>query len=169
MASRKFVRSGPKRLTSWFQFSPSSTALGVSTSAVLVSSLNAAALALRPFTIVRSHFVFQLDSDQAAAIEIQAISHGLAIVSDQASAVGITAIPTPTTEAASNLWFMHSYAFVDESNLTDRTRGVTRWSVDSKAMRKVEVGQDMVSVVEGGGIGFGMNILIAGRVLVKHN
>ena len=171
MARRPFVRGrgGPKRTTTWFQFLPTDITLASAGTATLVFTLNAAALALRPFTIVRSHFRFFLRSDQAAAIEQQAIAVGLAVVLDQAAAVGVAAVPTPATDMASDLWFVHSTMFGDESNLTDRTRSGVGWSVDSKAMRKMDIGQDLALVVEGGGIGAGMIVSIAGRMLVKNN
>ncbi len=108
-------------------------------------------------------------SDQAAAIEQQAVALGLAVVSDQAVAVGVTAVPTPVTDMASPLWFVHQLLFGEESALTDRTKPQTRISIDSKAMRKVEVGQDMVIVLENGGIGSGSITRIGGRILVKNN
>ncbi len=64
-----FVRRGgsQRRQTLWFGgVSVQSTLAGAST-AILQTSLNAAALALRPFTVVRNHgFVF-LESDQVVA------------------------------------------------------------------------------------------------------
>ncbi len=171
---REFVRGASairsSRLTTWFQFVPTETTMASTGSTVLVFTLNAAALALRPFTVVRSHFLIGLRSDQAAAIEVQRAAMGIAVVSDQASAVGITAVPTPVTEAGSNLWLLHQFIFADESNLTDRTRGETHTQVDSKAMRKVEVGEDLVVVVENGGGSVGGSIItLAGRLLVKNN
>ena len=173
MARRDFRRGAAavrsSRLTTWFQFQPVSTTIATNNGTNLVFSLNATALALRPFTIVRSHFELALQSDQAAAIEEQSIGFGIAVVSDQAVAAGIGSIPTPVTEAGSNLWFMHHFLFADESNLTDRTRNGQFRAYDSKAMRKVEVGQDLVVVLEGGGIGGGTITRIAGRLLIKNN
>jgi len=132
-------------------------------------SLNAAALALRPFTIVRTRMELQLRSDQAAAIEFQRASFGLAVVSDQAVAVGVTAVPTPFTDMGSDLWFVHQNLWGDESNLTDRTRPSTYVTIDSKAMRKVDIGQDIVVVAEFGTGGGGAILGAAGRMLVKVN
>ena len=69
---RSFVRGAAaisaKRQTSWFQFVGADVTMTV-TGGTIIFSLNAAALALRPFTVIRSHFELQLQSDQAAAIE----------------------------------------------------------------------------------------------------
>jgi len=157
------------RLTTWFQFVPTEVTSGTSTGGSLIFTLNAAALALRPFTIVRSHFEFWLRSDQEAAMEEQSVAVGLAIVSDDAVAVGVTAVPAPRANAASNLWFLHQFIHADESKLVDKVRPETRISVDSKAMRKVEVGQDLVVVMQGGAIGGGFTLGVAGRMLIKNN
>ena len=167
MAHRRgFVRGDrPKRLTSWLGISLVATT-HAGASSTLVLSLNAAALALRPFTVVRTHMEYQLRSDQSAAIEFQEAAFGLAVVSDQAVAVGVTAVPTPITESASDLWYLHKWILADESSLTDRTRSSTRVTVDSKAMRKVDIGQDIVGVMESAG---GLILTSAGRMLIKVN
>ena len=159
-------RSGPRRLSTWIDLVPAEDSLGGNVG-FFTASLNAAALAFRPFTIVRTHLEIVLRSDQAAAIEVQIAAVGLAIVSDQAVAVGVTALPTPISDAASNLWFLHKYVFADESSLTDRTRGQTNLAVDLKAMRKVEQGQDMVVMLETQATG--AVITTALRMLLKMN
>ena len=169
---RDFVRGASairqRRLTTWFQFAPVATSLAALNTLVLVFSLNAAALALRPFTIVRTRFELELRSDQAAAIENQAAAMGIAVVTDQASAVGVTAVPTPITEMGSNEWLALQLMYADESNLTDRTRSGSRYTVDSKAMRKVEVGQDVIVVVENA-LAAGSTVTVGGRMLIKNN
>ncbi len=169
---RDFVRGAAairqRRLTTWFQFSPADSTMTASGGSAIFS-LNAAALALRPFTIVRSHFEIGLRSDQEAAVEQQRVGFGIAVVSDEATAVGVTAIPTPVTEAASNLWLLHQYIFGEESRLVDKALPERQVSIDSKAMRKVEVGQDVVVVAELAGVGGGVIITVAGRMLIKNN
>ena len=112
---------------------------------------------------------WQLSSDQAAAIERQSCSFGFAVVSDQAVAVGVSAVPTPVSQMGSDLWFVHENMWADESNLTDRTRSASRGSIDSRAMRKVDIGQDIVSVVELGTVSSGLIFEVAGRMLIKVN
>ena len=90
------------------------------------------------------------------------------MVSEQASAIGVTAIPTPVTDMASDLWFLHQNMWADESNLTDRTRSASRGSIDSKAMRKVNGDEDIVFVSELGTIPSAGCILgMSGRFLLK--
>ena len=169
MARRNVVRAA-KRKFLWLQFAPSEATSGVGM-AQLFFSLNAAALALRPFTIVRSHFEVMVRSDQEAAVETQIAAIGLAVVSDQAVAVGITAVPTTLTEAGSSLWFMHRFLFGEENSLFNLLKPTPTWALDSKAMRKVEVGSDLVVVGENGNVGGSGGIIttVAGRILIKTN
>ena len=127
MARRDFRRGAvairKSRETTWFQFQP----LEVATVAggIIMFSLNAAALALRPFTIVRSRFEVALRSDIAGGSEIQRAAYGIAVVSDQALAVGVTAVPTPITDMGSNLWLLHGLIYGDEGTLVDVARPET--------------------------------------------
>ncbi len=159
----------PKRQTLWFFFAPAANTVSGG-SAVLTHSLNAAALALRPFTIVRSRIEIFIRSDQVAATEDQSAALGFAVVSDQASAIGVTAIPTPVTDMGSDLWFVHQNLFGSEFGDSAGGNGAARgrgWIVDSKAQRKVEDGQDVIAAVEDAGLGGGTRIFMAGRVLIK--
>jgi len=173
MANSRLIRShssrlvrGSKRHTFWFGFGVASTTLSA-TGGTIIYNLNAGALALRPFTVVRTISEFFLSSDQAAAIETQQVAFGWAVVSDQASAIGVSAVPTPTTDLGSELWFFHKFIFGDESNLTDRTRSGQRVSVESRAMRKVDEGQDVVGVAELDAGSTGAALVTGGRMLIK--
>ena len=172
MAHRNFRRGAQAirkaRETLWLFIGSTDTTLTAAGGSIIVA-LNAAALALRPFTIVRTHFEVAVRSDQAAAIETQAVGVGFAVVNDQALSVGVTAVPTPVSESGSSLWFLHRFIFADESNLTDRTRSARFVEIDSKVMRKVDLGQDLLGVVEldttaGSG---GAIVSVAGRMLIK--
>ena len=168
MAGRmRHVRSARKSL--WLQFAPADVTLTSSGSVNLSFSLNAAALALRPFTVVRSHFEVMVRSDQEAAVEQQQIGFGLAVVSDQAVAAGVASVPTPLTELGSSLWFVNRLIFGEESRLVDKALPARSVQIDSKAMRKVEVGMDIIVVAENGTIGGGAIISMGGRVLIKTN
>ena len=163
------VRGGMKRReTVWFQFAYQANTMAASATAILSTVLNAAALELRPFTIVRSRFVWQSRSDQSAATEAFIGNIGMAIVSDQASAIGVTAVPTPATDLGSDLWFLIQQ-WIGRFVLvgTDVTTEHTFREIDSKAMRKVDIGQDMVIVKEAGIGESGVIISHVGRMLVK--
>ena len=169
MAGRRpMVQRSTRRLSTWLQFNNVSTTITAG-GGTLIFTLNATALALWPFTVVRSHFELELLSDQAAAIESQAASFGIAVVSSESSGAGVTALPTPATDMGSDLWFVHKNLYADESVLTDRTRPSTKVSIDSKAMRKVNGDQDVVVLAELNAGASGFIINITGRMLIKVN
>ncbi len=164
------VRSGQrKRETAWFDIGATRTTLAGGTP-VLFTGLNAAGLSLRPFTIVRFRGFLHCASDQIAASEGYMAHMAIAIVTDQALAIGVTAVPNPVADRGSDLWFLYEtlagrILFGDATGFT--TAGVTK-EVDNKAMRKVDIGQDMATVVETEAGTFGGSILTkVGRMLVK--
>jgi len=75
-------------------------------------------------------------SDQTGATEDQHAAYGAAVVSDQAVAVGVTAVPTPITDDFSDLWFVYERligTFVTTgAGLTNKSYETV---IDSKAMR----------------------------------
>ncbi len=166
---RTALRQGQRRESLWVGVDLVNTSIGGGT-AVLVSSLNAAALALRPFTIVRTRLHLFLNSDQQIASENQFAAVGMAVVSDQASAIGVTAVPTPITDLASDLWFLHQwmtseFIFATAVGLGGSAGKVME--VDSRAMRKVEDGEDAIVCVESDAVSNGVEFGTMGRMLVK--
>jgi len=165
-----FIQRGGrmKRESLWLFQQFSSNTLAASATAALATSLNAAALALRPFTVVRTHMNWQVISDQSAATEVYIGNIGMAIVSTQAVAIGVTALPTPATDLGSDLFFMIQQ-WISEFTLvgTDVTTDVVSRQIDSKAMRRVNEGQDLVQTVEAGIGGAGIVIRTVGRQLIK--
>ena len=173
---RSFVRGAAaiaqKRLTTWLQFVPSEVNLASANSAALVFSLNAAALALRPFTIVRTRFIWHVFSDQEAADESQQTALGIAVVSDESVAAGVGSVPTPMSSMGSDFWLLHEISlgrFQVNSSIgyESRTGYVNR--IDSKAMRKVDQGQDIIVVIENGATSEGTSNTMGGRMLIKVN
>ena len=164
-------RSGRNRRESlWLFVTENAASLALATSAVISNSLNAAALALRPFTIVRSRIHLNIQSDQQAGSEDQVGAFGIAVVSDQAVAIGVTAVPTPVTDLGSDLWLAHQYMTASlalNSAVGFDAQFTTNFDLDSKAMRKVEEGQDIVFVKERGTLGDGITLFSAGRMLIK--
>ena len=163
-------RSGAmRRETQWFNLLEFNLTLAAG-AATLISQLSATGLALRPFTVVRVRGVVGIRSDQEAASEDLTGAYGMCVVSDQAEAIGVTAIPTPITDSVSDLWFVYQY-LIGRLQVTPAGTGPW-WSdmtiVDSKAMRKVEEGQQLVEVVENG-VQSTDGIVIAGgvRQLIK--
>jgi len=167
-----FITRGGRqvRQSVWAGFTPAGftfTAAG----GTLLFSLNATALALRPFTVVRTRLSALLISDAPGAAETYGAAMGMAVVSDQAAAIGITAIPTPITDVGSDLFFV--YQLMMGSNLFTTSgagaQGVN-FEIDSKAMRKVGDDSDVVMTAEFSTLsaaGQGSTLFIGGRQLFK--
>ena len=170
MARRDFRRGAvairQARQTVWFQFAPITATL-TAVGGTVYFTLNAAALALRPFTIVRSRFQAMIQSDQAGATEHQVGAVGLAVVSDEAATAGVASMPTPITEMASDLWFVHQLAMAAEFQSTTGGTPAGVFEIDSKAMRKVGIGQDIAVIAEFSSAGSGFLLTLGGRMLVK--
>ena len=173
MARRPFAHSrAPRRATSWLDL-PAAVTILTSGGGTIVLSLTAAELAKRPFTIVRTHIELLFSSDQLTADEGQIGAVGMCVVSDQAEAIGVTAVPTPVTDLSSDLWFVHrsminEFAFITAAGFDGN--GGSHYTVDSKAMRKVNDDQDVLMVVEiDGSLSNGASIRSMGRVLIKEH
>ena len=138
-------------------------------SAILVGSLNAAALLLRPFTITRTRMDVLWSSDQNVAGEEPFGSMGCIVVSDTAAALGITAIPDPVSSPEGN-WFVYQplqakFLFITAAGFeSDAGHHIT---VDSKAMRRVGADEDIAIVCGNSAAAHGGRIAIQGRMLFK--
>ena len=168
--SRSYANKFARRLTVWTSALPNSTTLASTSTAALTASLGAGLLAMRPFTIVRARGIIHVISDQAAQTESYQVGHAHAVVSDQASAVGVTAVPTPYADMGSDLFFVYeqissTFRFVSGVGF-DEPAGVTH-IFDSKAMRKVNEDQDVVSVLETSAISSGCVVIDSWRYLIK--
>jgi len=150
--------------------SPVDTTLAVANTAVLSHVLTTAEKALQPFTIVRTRGIFRIRSDQSIATEIQMASLGISVVSAQAVAIGVSAVPTPATDRASDLFFVYesltsALRFISGVGFEEQSGVMMQF--DSKAMRKVDEGADVAVVQESESVSAGLNALIAFRMLIK--
>jgi len=75
-------RDSIRRKSVWISFMPTQTVITPASTAVLIATMSASALALRPFTIVRTRGLLNYRSDQAAATEVYGCGFGMAVVSD---------------------------------------------------------------------------------------
>ena len=160
-------RRFPGRLTEWFgdPFATSETALAASTFQI-ISSLSAAGLAKRPFTITRTVGTLMVASDQTAAGEFPSGAIGGMVVSEKASTTGATAIPDPVTEASSDEWYMYeSWALKQRATPNDGSFLIRHF--DSRAQRKVQDGEDFVFVIANASAADGCVFTFMVRTLVK--
>ncbi len=148
-----FVRRGGvmRRETVWVALPRVTATLGGAPTAIMINTLSAGGLALRPFTIVRTRGVVQVVSDQNIATETYLGALGISVVSEQAIAIGVTAVPTPVTDQGSDLFFVYEEVigrFEFGSNIGFDAAGGRFIQYDSKAMRRVNEGSDVAVVVE---------------------
>ncbi len=162
-------RRAVKRDLVWFTavVGASSQAVGAA-SVVLTGTLNSAALALRPFTVMRTHLLLTAESDQIAATEDPFGSLGMIVVSEAAAAAGVASVPTPGTEPDASwiVWqgWQSSFVFLDATGTS--SAAANQYEVDSKAMRKVGIDDQLIIVLENSHSTFGAEITYNGRVLV---
>ena len=154
------------RETLWAEFSSTGTIITGPQGNALLNTTGAPLTDILPWTIVRVRGYIHLESDQNAAAENQAIAIGMAVVSDQAVAIGVTAVPTPVADGGSDLWFMYQQLMT--SSVVDGNLGIGM-EYDSRAMRKVEDGQQLVVVLgtEVAALTAGVFLRHMGRLLIK--
>jgi len=163
------VRSGAKRTTTWIGDRADAAVLAGSTKTLFLS-LSAGALLLRPFTIVRTHLEIYFRSDQQAASENAQGAFGEIVVNDIAAALGATAVPGPVTNPEDD-WFVYqglsnSIVFTTGVGYNEGDGAGVRYTIDSKAMRKVDAGDDVITVIELS-TAPGATIMLEGRQLIK--
>ncbi len=168
-ARGRFVRPAP-RTKMWIGGGVGSVTLP-SASDILVSSLSAGALALRPFTILRTHQLVHYFSDQFAASETVFGTFGHLVVTEQAAAIGITAIPDPSgisgdPEADWFVWQAMSDRVIRQTDVGFQSIVGVQYSIDSKAMRKVGP-DDQVVTVFSQEASFGATMITNGRTLIQ--
>jgi len=155
-----------KRATEWFAtVAADDSATLNANSAIILHSFDAAEKAKLPFTIMRIRGYLFVVSDQVAANEDFIGALGMAVVGDQATALGVTALPDPVNEGDSDLWFVHRY--FAGNNTVAIGNSVVQMDLDSKAMRKVEQGQDFFSILRNASATTGFDFWLSFRMLIK--
>jgi len=133
-----------------------------------MASGNAAFLAARPFTIIRVRGVLSINSDQVVASEEPMGAIGMAVVSDEAVAAGLGSLPTPIGSEASDKWFVWQamMAPFSLSAVGSSSQG-GEYIIDSRAMRKVNDGEDLIVMAENASSVHGLDYLFLFRFLIK--
>ncbi len=150
MARNRFRASSRARpKTQWGIINDTPTTIAGS-SAVLLFSGNAAFLAARPFTILRTHVLLHYFSDQSAASETYQAAFGMGVATEAAVAAGVASVPTPISEPEAT-WFVYEPLFgtfdlADATGFNEPSGYLAR--VDSKAKRKVTVNDDVYGAIE---------------------
>ncbi len=107
-----------------------------------------------------------VESDQITALEAPFGAFGLAVVSKAAVAAGSGALPIPYTEQDFDAWFVHQFWATNWRFNTSGASPSNVYEFDSKAMRKVEDGDDIVSMFENGNAAQGVQYVAIWRMLL---
>ena len=168
MARRPVVlaRDRSKRGNVWIGITIESTVGGAAKT--LLASLNAAALLLRPFTVVRTRGILSIRSDQVAVTETARGALGLIVASDEAIAAGAASVPGTVSNPTAP-WFVYEpwvHTILFATAAAFNSPASTSVVVDSKAMRKVGQNEDVGFTMELA-TAPGAIIVFQGRMLVK--
>ena len=169
VARRSFSgRRSPGRLTEWFSQDFQTGVLQLTANTFqLTTSLTAAALAKRPFTITRTIGSLYVRSDQVAAIEDPFGALGMMVVSEKAVATGATAVPDPVTQAGSDEWFVYQTFYVGGNSTANAGRDWAVYHFDSRAQRKVQDGENIVVVLANANTAHSVTFIQNFRMLIK--
>ena len=163
-----FSRPAPKTKV-WIGAGVANAAIAGSAT-VLYSTLNAAALALRPFTILRTRLIISVTSDQITASEFVQGTFTKQVVTEAAAAAGVGSVPSGITEPDADYFvymgFMAEFILSSAVGLFDNTGEGRNWVVDSKAMRKVGIDDQVVTIIENR-VATGLLLAVEGRTLIQ--
>ncbi len=170
-ARSRFTRP-PPRTKMWIGEGVGSTAIAASAVSV-IGTLSAGADLLRPFTVLRTRMDASLLTDQNAQTETMFGTLGEIVVTDAASAIGVTAIPDPSviTGNPEADWFLSQPMWQQlrfGSSIGFEQVAGPRYVIDSKAMRKVGPDDDLVLVFSNDTAVGGLLITMGRQLIQLH-
>ena len=169
--SGNVMRSGRlRRATQWIGFPiTQDTLVGLGANNFVLFG-NAALEALAPFTVIRTRGFIFAASDQAGVTEDVALAYGHCVVNAAAISIGVTALPAPDTDVSADFWYVYEQVVTQFTFLSSvgiqSVGGVLKY-FDSKAARKVEEGQNIISMAETSTTSEGVALTTGFRTLIK--
>ena len=160
------VRS-QRRLTQWFGSADISAPVSLAAgAAVLDQSL---VFITEPITVIRTRGIITVSSDISTQSESPFGALGMAVVSEEALAIGVTAMPTPISNSSSDLFFLHQYFAAPQDSGSDiGFANISQtFAFDSKAMRKISPDENLVVTVENASGVHGLEFILQFRTLIK--
>ena len=118
-------------------------------------------------TILRTRIELFVVSDQNAVPEFQQGAFGMYVVSDLAFAAGIASIPSPVAQGSDDGWFVHQTFIQMSDQISGGGNYGSRWSIDSKAMRKIPEGATVAIVIENSSLFNAFQFAVGVRMLSK--
>jgi len=159
-------RAGPKRSTQWLGSADDTATVNLAANASVIDQTFAFG---EPATIIRTRGTLWVGADQKAADETAFGAMGMAVVTDAAAAIGVTAVPLPSGASDDDAWFLWLPWFTDirvSSQVAVNFNIHSRFDFDSKAMRKVHDGSTAVVVLEND-TSVGVDFVMLFRMLIK--
>ena len=162
--ARRFVRPVGSRLRTrktWGGFTSGAAWVAVAGSQ---SSILGSFVAGTDVTVLRTRGLLSIRSDQEGIDEEVNGALGLAVVSEDAFGIGVTAVPTPIADIGSDAWLMwmpfsHAFRFAAAVGLNEPIQSM--FTIDSKAMRKFHADERVVVVIENEPtVGFELNLMV---------
>ena len=151
-SSRFRQRSGvSRRLTAW-SVGPVSPVIDIAAAGANLFSANSQAI-VDGLTIVRlrGEYTFSLRTVTTIGDGWESAAVGVCIVSENAAAVGVTAVPSPLADVGWDGWLFHRlHGAITGLNVTEvqSTFNSFRIEMDSRAMRKQKQTDVLIGVVE---------------------
>ncbi len=121
-----------------------------------------------PATLMRSRGNWIAVIDGPTDQDIKCVGAGLIVVSDEAFAAGVAAVPSPVDDLNAP-WLWHDFVTLMAKSATQEASlgsGVYRGVIDSKAMRKVHPNETLVFVVDGTNLSGTPNVDVSAAVRV---
>jgi len=165
---------GQRRLTDWIggvSAVPTEEVALAGQTAVILSSFDTrinGQAPLAPFTIVRTRGLLTvMPTVTSSSVQVMG-AYGICVVNGEAFDAGIASIISPWTESFDDRWLYHTYFNVSWVFTTDQGSADGHYNsvIDSKAMRKMELGDVLVAIAENASAN-GCSIQNNFRTLVK--
>ena len=172
MARRPFrgpasaLRQGQRRKTTWIGIADQAFVSVSANSSAIIQSFEIDGNFDEPITVVRVRGALQVVPQTFATDQNIIGALGVGIVSDQAFAAGAASIPGPWTNSSWDGWFLWQPVTYFFEVTTDIGRLVfPQFTLDSKAMRKVEANETIVTMFESQGPA--VSVSAPTRLLIK--
>ncbi len=159
-------RTGPRRSTQWLGSADDTAVTALGSNVTLLDQTFAFG---EPGTIVRTRGTLFVRPSVNTANATGFGVLGMAVVTDAAAAIGVTAIPAPSGASDDDAWFLWTPFATDvrfDTGIGFAMDTLTVFQFDSKAMRKVHDGSTAVVVLENDTT-VSMDFVILFRMLIK--
>ena len=118
-------------------------------------------------TVLRTVGALTIVADQAGTAEEQVGAFGMILVTDSATAIGVTALPDPVVNAGGDGWFLYQ-SFAQQSATETAGVGSVAYPFDSKAKRVFEgTGMVIAMMLTNSHSTFGLEFNLQLRILAQ--